>query len=71
LLSEGGNATVEMCATCHATLHRFFTNRTLAKGLNTIAALRRTPEAERYVEWVRKQPDRAIACGARARDVNR
>jgi 5-methylcytosine-specific restriction enzyme A len=58
--SEGGTATVELCLTCHSTLHRFFTNRTLAREFNTIAALRQVPEVERYVAWVRKQPDRAI-----------
>jgi hypothetical protein len=58
--SEGGTATVELCATCHATLHRFFTNRTLAREFNTLEALRRAPEVQRYIAWVRKQPDRAI-----------
>jgi len=58
--SEGGTATVALCAVCHSTLHRFFTNRTLANELNTIEALRRTPEVARYLAWVRKQPDRAI-----------
>ncbi|MFL6215224.1 MAG: HNH endonuclease [Blastocatellia bacterium] len=58
--SEGGTATVSLCAVCHSMLHRFFTNRTLARELNTIEALRRTPEVQRYLAWVRKQPDRAI-----------
>jgi len=58
--SEGGTATVDLCATCHATLHRFFTNRTLAREFNTIAALRCAPEVQRYIAWVRKQPDRSI-----------
>jgi hypothetical protein len=58
--SEGGTATVDLCATCHSTLHRFFTNRTLAREFNTIEALRRTPAVQRYIAWVRKQPDRAI-----------
>jgi 5-methylcytosine-specific restriction enzyme A len=58
--AEGGIATVDLCATCHATLHRFFTNRTLAREFNTIEALRRAPEVRRYLAWVRKQPDRPI-----------
>jgi 5-methylcytosine-specific restriction protein A len=58
--SEGGTTTAELCATCHSTLHRFFTNRTLARELNTIEALRRTSEVQLYIAWVRKQPDRAI-----------
>jgi 5-methylcytosine-specific restriction enzyme A len=58
--AEGGAATVDLCATCHTTLHRFFTNRTLAREFNTSEALRRAPEVQRYLGWVCKQPDRAI-----------
>lgn len=52
--------TVDLCVTCHATLHKFFTNRTLAMQYNTLAALRGAPEVQRYIAWVRKQPDRTI-----------
>jgi hypothetical protein len=58
--SEGGTEIVDLCLACHKTLHKFFTNRTLAKKLNTIDALRQTPEVRRYLAWVRKQSDRAI-----------
>jgi len=58
--SEGGTRTVDLCLACHKTLHKFFTNRTLAKELNTIEALLQTPEVRRYLAWVRKQPDRSI-----------
>jgi hypothetical protein len=58
--SEGGTETVDLCSACHKTLHKFFTNRTLAKELNTIDALRQNPEVRRYLAWVRKQPDRSI-----------
>jgi 5-methylcytosine-specific restriction enzyme A len=58
--SEGGTETADLCLACHKTLHKFFTNRTLAKELNSIEALRQTPEVQRYIAWVRKQPDRSI-----------
>jgi 5-methylcytosine-specific restriction protein A len=58
--SEGGTETIDLCSACHKTLHKFFTNRTLAKELNTIDALRQNPEVRRYLAWVRKQPDRSI-----------
>ena len=58
--SEGGIDTVDLCATCHKTLHKFFTNRTLAHELNSIAALRRDPAVRSYIGWVRKQADTPI-----------
>ncbi|MFP5263512.1 MAG: HNH endonuclease [Blastocatellia bacterium] len=58
--SEGGTETIDLCSACHKTLHKFFTNRTLARELSTIDALRRNPEVRRYLAWVRKQPDRSI-----------
>ncbi|HEX8087367.1 MAG TPA: hypothetical protein VF762_00845 [Blastocatellia bacterium] len=65
--SEGGAETIDLCSACHKTLHKFFTNRTLAKELNTIDALRRNPEVRRYLAWVRKQPDRFIQVRASRR----
>jgi hypothetical protein len=58
--SEGGTYTIDLCATCHATLHRFFTNHTLAREFCAISALRELPEIQRYLAWVKKQPDRHI-----------
>lgn len=58
--SEGGKATIELCSACHKTLHSFFENRTLAKELHTIEALRQEPDIARYLKWVRKQPDKRI-----------
>lgn len=63
--SEGGTGTVDLCATCHKTLHSFFTNRMLARELNTVEVLRRHPDLQPYLKWVRKQPDRAIRVRAR------
>lgn len=58
--SEGGTFTVDLCAACHKTLHSFFTNRTLAKEMHSIEALRQAPEIQRYLAWIYKQPDSKI-----------
>jgi len=58
--SEGGLITVALCPTCHQTLHRFFSNQTLAKEFSSIEALQNDPEIAQYLSWVRRQPDRAI-----------
>ena len=59
--SEGGKTdTVDLCSACHLTLHNFFENRTLAKELHTIEALRQQHDIARYLAWVRKQPDSKI-----------
>jgi hypothetical protein len=58
--SEGGTETVGLCSACHTTLHKFFTNRTLARHKYTIEALQQAPDIQRYLAWVRKQPDRRI-----------
>lgn len=58
--SEGGLLTVWLCSPCHKTVHSFFTNRTLAKEKPSIEALRQDPDIQRYLVWIRKQPDRAI-----------
>lgn len=58
--SEGGELTVALCSACHSTLHRFFTNRTLAREKCTLEALRADGDIQRYLNWVRRQPDRRI-----------
>jgi 5-methylcytosine-specific restriction enzyme A len=58
--SWGGEETIPLCSPCHGTLHKFFTNRTLAKEKYSLTILRQDPEIARYLAWVRKQPDRAI-----------
>src|SRR3982751_294959 len=62
--SKGGTEVVDLCVPCHKTLHSFFSNRTLLNELHTVESLRQEPEIARYLEWIRKQPDRAIR-GAR------
>src|ERR1051326_6862593 len=45
-----------LCGQCHGMVHATYTNRTLAALYPTIAQLRRAPELERFLRWVRKQP---------------
>jgi uncharacterized protein with PIN domain len=59
--SQGGTETVELCSTCHKTLHKFFSNRTLAREKSTLEALRTDPDIARYLAWVRKQADRSFS----------
>ncbi|HRE47590.1 MAG TPA: HNH endonuclease [Aggregatilineales bacterium] len=59
--SEGGRETVELCSPCHATLHRFFRNRTLAREKSTLEAIRADLDIQTYLAWVRKQRDGRIA----------
>jgi hypothetical protein len=58
--SQGGTLTADLCSACHKTLHKFFTNRTLARELSTLESLQSEPEITRFLAWVRKQPDRKI-----------
>jgi len=37
-------------------VHATFTNRTLESLYPTLAELRRAPELEAFIKWVRKQP---------------
>src|SRR5512140_3312853 len=58
--SEGGSLKVPLCSPCHKTLHSFFTNRTLANEFYSIESLKQEPDIQRYLDWIRKQPDRLI-----------
>jgi hypothetical protein len=44
------------CSQCHSMVHATYTNRTLAAAYPTIAQLRRAPEMQAFIRWVRKQP---------------
>src|SRR5262245_54672778 len=45
-----------LCGQCHGMVHATYTNRTLETLYPTLAELRRAPELEKYIRWVRKQP---------------
>ena len=44
-----------LCGQCHGMVHATYTNRTLEALYPTLADLRRAPELEKYIRWVRKQ----------------
>ena len=55
--SRGGKLgpQAKLCLTCHRQVHAMFTESTLAKELNSIAALRTNPEFSDYLKWARNQ----------------
>ena len=55
--SRGGKLgpQAKLCPTCHRQVHAMFTESTLAKELNSIAALRANPEFSDYLKWARNQ----------------
>lgn len=54
---EGGRhgPTVDLCQPCHSSVHRFLSNRALARTYATVAALRAAEELQTYLRWVKKQ----------------
>ena len=55
--SRGGKFSprANLCPTCHRQLHAMFSESTLAKELNSIQALRASPEFSGYLKWARRQ----------------
>ena len=53
---EGGRygPTVDLCQPCHSSVHRFLTNRELARRYPTVEALREAPELQTYLTWIRR-----------------
>lgn len=45
-----------ICSQCHGMVHATYTNATLATRYPTIDQLRKAPELEPFLNWVRKQP---------------
>jgi hypothetical protein len=56
--SRGGTSEdVELlCPQCHSMVHATYTNRTLEGLYPSLEELRKAPELEKYLRWVRKQP---------------
>ena len=50
---------VPMCRPCHKQVHALFENKTLERELSDLHALRRAPELQKFVRWIRKQPSTA------------
>ena len=54
---EGGRhgPTVDLCQPCHSSVHRFLTNRDLARRYPSVEALRAAEELQTYLRWIRRQ----------------
>lgn len=53
--------TAYLCAPCHKQIHVLFTNKELAKELNTLDTLRSHPQMDKFLGWIRKQdPDKKV-----------
>ena len=46
---------VELCQPCHSSVHRFLSNRDLARQYATVEALRQAEELQTYLHWIRRQ----------------
>ena len=58
---KGGRAEhrTPLCRPCHKQLHAVFSNKDLARSLDSIEKLRAEPQLEPFLRWIRKQkPDR-------------
>ncbi len=53
---EGGRygEVVDLCQPCHSSVHRFLTNKDLARHYHTVKALRAAEELQGYLGWIRK-----------------
>ena len=45
-----------LCRPCHDHVHATFTEKTLERDYNSLAALRADPEMARFIEWIRDRP---------------
>jgi hypothetical protein len=58
---KGGTAEhrTPLCRPCHKQLHAVYSNKALAQSLDSIERLKRAPELQPFLGWIRKQkPDR-------------
>jgi 5-methylcytosine-specific restriction enzyme A len=58
---RGGTAEhrTPLCRPCHKQVHAVFTNKVLARSLDSIDRLKAAPELQPFLAWIRKQkPDR-------------
>ena len=55
--SKGGRHTEYMHRICHRQIHALFTETELAKQLNSVEALLAHPGIQRFVAWVKTEPE--------------
>ena len=69
--SRGGGEGDVLHRVCHRMIHRVFTEKQLADGMNTPEALRANEEIGKFVAWVRKQPPEYVDWPKRPRNARR
>lgn len=47
--------TANICSACHRQVHALFDNKVLAKELNTTDKLKKAPDMQKFLSWLRKQ----------------
>ena len=53
--------TANLCPACHRQLHSLFTNKELARQLNSLDELKKEPAVQKFLHWIRKQdPNKRI-----------
>jgi 5-methylcytosine-specific restriction endonuclease McrA len=55
--SKGGKTTEYLHRICHRQIHALFTETELATQFNTAASLKRHPEIQRFIHWVKSKPN--------------
>ena len=45
------------CRPCHSHVHTLFTEKTLEREFNTLAALAAHPDVAKFAAWIRSKPD--------------
>lgn len=58
--SRGGNEVNYLHRICHRKLHLLFTNKELSAEFATPKAVRRHPEMQKFITWVRRQPPEVV-----------
>ncbi len=58
--SRGGKEAGYLHRTCHRKLHSLFTSKELAEEMVTPAQVRRHPEMQTFIRWVRRQPPERV-----------
>ena len=53
--SKGGKTTEHLHRICHRQIHALFTETEIAVQFNTAAALRKHPQIQRFIHWVKSK----------------
>lgn len=58
--SQGGTEAAYLHRTCHRKLHSLFTHKELATEFDSPDRIRRHPEMQKFIRWVRRQPPERV-----------